>query len=217
MTPNASDFESVISLSGLKAAGKDELCKRLAASGYQTLRLSDPIRAEAVRRGFVQYTTEQLQDIGDEGRRLGGAGHWASKALELAKERGHRRLIINGVRNPGEIEALRREAGSRCTLVGVVAPIMIRYGRASGRGQVEDRYDLEKFVLMDDRDRGIGQPPDGQQVDACIALVPWENRYNNSGTLEEYHAWIDALRGKIEAMAAKACEWRGEFGGGTGC
>lgn len=217
MAANISDPGSVISLSGLKAAGKDELCRRLEASGYQTLRLSDPIRAEAVRRGLAQYTTQQLQDIGDEGRRLGGAGHWASKALELAKERGFGKVIINGVRNPGEVEALRYAAGRRCMLVGIVAPTMVRYGRASGRGQVEDRYDLEKFLQMDDRDRGIGQPTDGQRVDACLALVPPENIFNNEGTLEAYHAWIDALNARIEAAAARASEWQGEFGGGTGC
>jgi dephospho-CoA kinase len=211
-----SDFESVISLSGLKLAGKDELCRRLAASGYQTLRLSDPIRAEAVRRGLAEYTTQQLMDIGDEGRRQGGAGHWASMALEMAREKGVRKLIVNGVRNPGETLALQRTAGHRCTLVGVVAPAMVRFGRVTGRGQVEDRYDLPRFLEMDDRDRGIGQSADGQQVDRCLALVPPENVYNNDSTLEAYHAWIDGLRARLEAAAAKAVEWQGEFGG-TGC
>lgn len=216
MTANTSILDSVISLSGLKAAGKDELCKRLAANGYQTLRLSDPIRAEAVRRGLTEYTGPQLQDIGDEGRRLGGPGYWASKALELAQERGHRKLIINGVRNPGEVEVLRSAAGQRCLLVGIVAPTVVRYGRVSGRGQVEDRYDLETFLQMDDRDRGIGQPADGQQVDRCLALVQPENIFNNEGTLEAYHAWIDALGARIEAAAAKAHAWSGEFGGNPG-
>ncbi len=217
MSASIADFESVISLSGLKLAGKDELCRRLAAHGYQTLRLSDPIRAEAVRRGFPQYTTQQLMDIGDEGRRAGGAGHWAAMALELAKERGMRKVVINGVRNPGEILALQRTAGHRCTLVGIVAPVMVRYGRVAGRGQVEDRYDLPKFLEMDDRDRGIGQPEDGQQVDRCLALVPHGNVYVNDGTLEAYHAWIDGFRARIEEAIANAIQWRGEFGGGTGC
>lgn len=212
MTLPITGLESVISLSGLKAAGKDELCKRLAAQGYASLRLSDPIRAEAVRRGFAQYTTAQLQDIGDEGRRLGGPGFWAAKAIELAKERGLAKVIINGVRNPGEIEALRTAAEGRCTLVGVVAPLLVRFGRVAGRGQVEDRYKLEEFVAMDDRDRGIGSPPDGQQVDRCLALVPWENLYVNDGTLEAYHAWIDALHGRIGAARAQAREFQGEFG-----
>ncbi|HSD12620.1 MAG TPA: hypothetical protein VLC10_03610, partial [Patescibacteria group bacterium] len=158
-----------------------------------------------------------LMDIGDEGRRTGGAGHWAAMALELAKERGMRKLVINGVRNPGEVQALQRGAGYRCTLVGIVAPVSVRYGRAAGRGQVEDKYDLQKFLEMDDRDRGIGQPEDGQQVDRCLALVPHANVYNNAGTLEDYHAWIDALRVRLEEAAAQAIAWRGEFGGGNGC
>jgi len=211
MTSQDAGLESVISLSGLKAAGKDELCKRMASYGYASLRLSDPIRAEAVRRGFPQYTTDQLQDIGNEGRRLGGPGYWATKTIELARERGLTKVVINGVRNPGETEALCLAAGDRCTLAGIVAPILVRYARVSGRGQVEDRYDLEKFVAMDDRDRGVGEPADGQHVDRCIALVPLENVYNNVGTLAEYHAWIDALHVRISAC------YRGGNPHGHGC
>ncbi|HTM68566.1 MAG TPA: hypothetical protein VL426_04655 [Candidatus Binatia bacterium] len=199
MTSQGTDLESVISLSGLKAAGKDELCKRLTSYGYASLRLSDPIRAEAVRRGFPQYTTDMLQDIGNEGRRQGGPGYWATKTIELARERGLTKIVINGVRNPGETKALLSAAGDRCTLAGIVAPLMVRYGRVSGRGQVEDKYDLEKFLAMDDRDRGVGEPADGQHVDRCLALVPLENVYNNVGTLADYHAWIDAFHARILA------------------
>lgn len=207
---SASGLVRVIGLVGHKAAGKDELCRRLAGAGYGSLRLSDPIRAEAERRGFANYTVQQLMDIGNEGRAKGGPGYWATKALELAMERGIAKLIVNGVRNPGEIESLAKGASGKFTLAGITAPILVRYARVEKRGQVEDRSELEAFLAMDDRDRGIGEPADGQQVDRCIAMVPHDRLYNNAGSLEDYHAWIDAFRAKIEADSG----WRGEFGGG---
>lgn len=206
-----SSLVRVIALVGHKAAGKDELCRRLAEAGYGSLRLSDPIRAEAERRGFKNYTVQQLMDIGNEGRAKGGPGYWATKALELAAERGIVKLVVNGVRNPGEVESLSRGSPrGGFSLAGVTAPILVRFARVSKRGQVEDRAELEQFLVMDDRDRGVGEPSDGQQVDRCMAMVPHGNVYNNAGTLEEYHAWIDAFRAKIEADSG----WRGEFGGG---
>jgi dephospho-CoA kinase len=212
MTRKDQDIDLVVAVIGLKGAGKDVLCQRLAEKGFATYRFSDPIRAEAVRRGIPDYTVAQLQDIGDEGRRAGGTGHWARKLLELARENGHRTITVNGSRNPGEIEALRAEAGNRCVLVGIVAPWHIRFARIAKRGQIEDRAELESFLAMDDRDRGIGQPPEGQQVDRCLAMVPWENLYDNEGPIQEYLAWIDALHARLSAP--RPLEWAGEFGGG---
>jgi dephospho-CoA kinase len=211
MTDITRAFESVICVTGHKGAGKDEFCRRAAANGYQSVRFSDPIREEAVRRGFENYTVQQLIEIGNEGRRQGGAGYWAERLMQLAASKGWKRLVINGARNPGEIAEVRAHAGLSCALVGITAPILIRAARIAKRGQVEDRAELEKFLTMDDADRGLAQPEDGQQVDRCMAAVPHANLYNNAGTLEEYHAWIDAML--VRATAPKR-EWRGEFGGG---
>ena len=76
---------------------------------------------------------------------------------------------------------------------------MVRYARIAKRGQVEDRAELEKFLVMDDADRGLGQPADGQQVDRCMAQVEHRLVYNNSETLDAYHAWVDKVHADIEA------------------
>ncbi|HJV32817.1 MAG TPA: hypothetical protein VJ694_02205 [Patescibacteria group bacterium] len=204
-------FRSVICVTGHKGAGKDEFCKRAAENGYASVRFSDPIREEAVRRFGPSYTVQQLIEIGNEGRRAGGPGHWAALLMTLAASRGWDRLVINGARNPGEIAEVRAHAGPSCALVGITAPILVRAARIAKRGQVEDRAELEKFLAMDDADRGLGQPADGQQVDRCMAMVPHANLYNNAGTLDDYRAWIDAV---LVRATAPSREWRGEFGGG---
>ncbi len=204
-------FDSVVCVTGHKGAGKDEFCKQAAEKGYASVRFSDPIREEAVRRHGPQYTVQQLIEIGNEGRRAGGPAHWATILMTLAAERGWKRLVINGARNPGEIAEVRAHAGPACALIGITAPILIRAARIAKRGQVEDRAELEKFLAMDDADRGLGQPPDGQQVDRCMAMVPHANLYNNAGTLDEYRAWIDVA---LARALVPAREWRGEFGGG---
>ncbi|KPJ85703.1 hypothetical protein AMJ57_02030 [Parcubacteria bacterium SG8_24] len=190
-------FDIVLGLTGLKAAGKDELGRYLADRGFVMKRCSDAIREEARRRGLEDPTVEQLQDIGDEGRQRFGEGSWAVELLKMFRQEGVRKAIINGIRNPGEIRALQRHLGDRFVLLGVVAPIGTRAQRFLKRGQAGDPSEMASFLQVDDRDRGIGQPPDGQQVDRCLALVEWENLYNNDSSLEAFHDWIERLLDRI--------------------
>jgi len=194
----AQDFEIVIGLTGLKAAGKDELSERLAAQGFVTRRCSDEIIEEAHRRGIDVPTFQQKIEIGNWGREQGeGMVYWARRVVETLRSQGHRRIIVNGLRHPEEVAGLRRLLGDVFVMVGIVAPTPVRAKRLLDRRRGGDPKNMEEFLKLDDDDRGIGQPPHGQQVDRTLALVPWENLYNNQGTLEEYHAWIDVFARRV--------------------
>lgn len=189
MKDGKTNFDIVIGVTGLLAAGKDVLTDRLKTLGFGVRRTSDPIRDVAAAGGIVEPTREQLQDIGNWGRRQ-GLGFWALKAAEMLAAEGYRRVAINGLRHPGEAEALRTEFGDRFVLVGIEAPTWLRFQRVTGRDRIGDSLDIEGFLKMDDRDRGIGEPWDGQQAERTLALVAPENLYCNDGTLEAYHEWI---------------------------
>lgn len=185
----AASFDAVICVTGHKAAGKDAFCDALKARGYTVRRFSDAIRDEAAARGIPEPTVEQLIELGNEGRAHGGPGHWASKLLEGFVAAGERLVCVNGARNPGEILTLRRLAGDKLVLVGVTAPAETRARRFLKRARLGDPTELMDFLRLDEKDRGLGQPSDGQQVDRCMAQVPYEDVFNNAGTLEEFEAW----------------------------
>ena len=194
MSEHFDEIKVVIGLTGLKAAGKGEFGLYLVKHGFSTLRVSDAVRVAAKQQGISDPTVQQLQDIGDRARKdSGDNGFWAQKVLELAVERGIHHLIVDGIRNPGEIATLERLMAQRFTLVGIVAPLEIRAQRFLSRQQAGDPKTMSDFLNVDDRDRGIGQPPDGQQVNACLSQVFAGNLFNNEGTLEEYHKWIEFL------------------------
>jgi len=195
------DFDIVIGVTGLLAAGKDVLTDRLQELGFGVRRTSDPIRQAAASLGIEHPTREQLQDLGNRGRKMGGLGNWALKAAEMLAADGYDRVAINGLRHSGEVEALRQRYGERFVLVGIEAPTWLRFQRIIGRNRTGDSLDIEGFLKMDDRDRGIGEPWDGQRVDLAMACVPQENRFCNDGTLEAYHAWIQAF---LERVMVKA-------------
>lgn len=205
MIGNMGGFESVICVTGHKGAGKDEFCNRMKRRHrYEAMRFSDPIRAEAAKRHGPAYTVEQLIEIGNEGRRQGGPDYWAKQLMDDAAKQGWKRVVINGARNPAEIASSANRGAPFFTLVGITAPILVRYERIIKRGQTEDRAELEKFLTMDDADRGLGQPEDGQQVDRCMAQVATDRLYNNASTLAKYHAWIDRVQAEIELFRARA-------------
>ncbi|MEA3249168.1 MAG: hypothetical protein U9Q03_02320 [Patescibacteria group bacterium] len=194
------DFEIVIGVTGLLAAGKDVLTDRLIELGFGVKRTSDPIRTVAADRDIAEPTREQLQDIGNWGRTQ-GLGFWALEAARLLSKEGHTRVAINGLRHSGEVEALRKEFGDRFVLVGIEAPTMVRFRRVAGRNRTGDSMDIEGFLKMDDRDRGIGEPWDGQRVDLAMACVQQENRFCNDGTLKAYHGWIQAFLDRVLVKA----------------
>ena len=194
-------FNLVVGITGLKAGGKDEMARGLQERGFNVRRVSDAIRAECADRGLTDPTVQQLMDIGNWGRQHSGDnGFWAGRLLDLLAVEGNPNVAINGIRNPGEVETLRRLAGPSFVLVGITAPTWLRYQRAMKRQQGGDPAELEGFLAMDDRDRGFGEPPDGQQVDRCLALCAPENIYHNAGTLDEYKQWVNfwCLSQKVE-------------------
>ena len=188
------DISIVIGVVGFKAAGKDTFCEYLV-SKYDFLmeRTSDYVKEEAKKRGIKMPTTKDLQDVGDALRRESGdGGCWMRRMIDHAAKSNAPRVLLNGIRNPVEIETLKEILGDRLVLIGIVATTVVRAKRFMERAPT-NAPTLDYFLLMDDRDRGINQPSYGQQVDRALALVPFENVFVNNGTLDGLHEWADTL------------------------
>lgn len=187
------DPQIVIGLTGLKAAGKDEFAHYLAARrGFMIRSCGDEVRAALHEEGVATPTIAQQVEMGNR-RRLesNDIAYWPKRVYDACRAAGAQRVIVNGLRHPQEVLGLSEWVGEAFTVVGVVAPLIVRAQRLLTRGRPGDPKTMEEFLQLDDTDRGIGQPPYGQQVDRTLALVPFENLYNNRGTLAEYHAWIE--------------------------
>jgi hypothetical protein len=195
------NIEIVDAVIGVKSVGKGMYGKRLQERhGYKLYTMSTPIRAVADREippdpatGASRYKVADLVRIADRERAKHGPGYWATELIKLANANGVKRLVVDGVRNPGEIRALQASLPSSAVfrLHGIVAPLWTRYLWAQKRRQSGDPLTFLGFLKMDLVDRGWFQPAHGQQVNKCLALVPPENLYRNVGTLEDYYAWID--------------------------
>jgi len=160
----------VVGLTGTLASGKETIKETLSRnfnSYYVTL--SSVIKAEFQKRR-KDFSRRTLQDMGNELRAKYGNFILAKLATDYL-QRDKEMIIVDGIRNPEEAEYLRKTFGRKFTLIAVDAPREIRWERIKGRAREGDPKTWEEFVVLDDRDQGIGEDLHGQQVRRCIEMA----------------------------------------------
>jgi dCMP deaminase len=172
----------VVGLTGPNAAGKGEAAAFLVGRGLTYHSLSDVIREEAAARG-LPATRENLIALGNELRRSGGSGVLAERVLLRLTGRD----VVDSIRNPAEVAALRREPAF--VLVGVDAPLEIRYERARARARPGDGSTLAEFAAREARERG--GDPTSQQIHRVYEMA--DLRVDNSGSREDLHRTLAAI------------------------
>jgi dCMP deaminase len=175
----------IIGITGKNAAGKTEVCNYLISRGFEYHSLSDEIRREIRNRGR-EATRELLIAVGNELRSRYGPGVLAERVCaRLGEDRNH---VVDSIRNPAEVEVLRR-----CRdflLVAVEADQALRFERSRARGRESAAQTLEQFAREEERELQ-SEDPAAQQLLATYAMA--DVRIRNDGTLEDLHERLARL------------------------
>ncbi len=99
-----------------------------------------------------------------------------------------RNYVVDSIRNPAEVEVLRRRKDF--TLLAVQADLKIRFERSRARAREGAAQTLEQFALEEERELE-SKDPANQQLVATQQLAD-VTLYNN-GSLEELHRQLDTL------------------------
>lgn len=158
----------VVGLVGPLGVGKTTIARYLVSKGFQSLRFSDPIRREANKRNLPESRTV-LQDIGDHWRQKFGRDYLSQLLLEEIKQKPTKNFVIDGFRNPGEIEPFLTL--TNFVLIGLNADPAVRFKRLQGRALQDDPKKWEDFQVQESRDQGLDQPEHGQQVLGSLELA----------------------------------------------
>ena len=168
----------IIGITGPIASGKSVLVEMLIEKGFVYHRLSEEVREEAKNLG-IAIERKALQDLGNAMREKYGNGYWAERLIsKLIANKNH---VVDGIRNPGEIDVLRKN--NNFILVGVDAPIEKRFQWILNRNKDSDPKTLDEIKAIDSRDRGVGELNSGQQSGKCYEMA--DLYLHNEGTFEE--------------------------------
>jgi dCMP deaminase len=174
-----------IGVAGLNASGKTEVVSFLEARSFYPLSLSDLIREDLARDG-LEPTRDHLIERGRSLRERHGPTILAERALaRLPRDRNH---VIDSIRHPAEVEALR--AGGHFVLLWVEVSDRTRFERARRRGRVGTPQTFEAFQAEQRRELA-SEEAGGQQLlavrDLADEIVP------NDADLAALHAHLQTL------------------------
>jgi len=185
----------VVGIVGTLCSGK-KTAKHILMRKYSAyhVTLSDVIRGELEKKkGRLSRTA--LQDMGNEMRKQYGPGILAKLAISYLP-RDKELIIIDGIRNLGEIEYLKKNFGNKFVLLGLDASQEVRWERMQRRAKPTDPKNFEEFLISEKRDLGEGEPLWGQQVRSCIQQADFT--IMTDGTLEQLEQKIDEIFSKIQ-------------------
>jgi dephospho-CoA kinase len=185
----------VVGLTGTIASGKSSVKEAIVkrkSCDYVTL--SSLIMEETIKKRGLPIDRINKQNLGNELRQRYGNDVLAKTAWNFM-QRKKEVLIIDGIRNPGEAEFLKRKNGTDFVLIAVDAPRELRWQRVVQRNKPTDPKTPEDFAKVDDRDQGVGEPDYGQQVRKCIEMADYA--LINDGNYEDFMKKCDEVIAKI--------------------
>jgi len=187
----------IVGLVGPLACGKGVVADYLIKKyHYISFSLSSIVHEEVKKRGIIRYNRTLLQNIGNELREKEGDGVLARRALNMlytSHSIANGKIIIEGIRNPGEVDYLRTFPGF--FLIAVHASQKIRFQRVLTRGKPWDPKDWKTFLQVDERDRGEERKISGQQVQKCVQLA--DIQLQNNKSIAEFYAVIEKTIGSL--------------------
>ncbi len=177
----------IIAVTGRISAGETTLCELLERRGFKRLSLSDILR-DMLREQGKPVVRENLRKLGDSLRKKMGKAAIAKLAWEKMKGGGD--WVVDSVYTYEEGEFLRSKGAY---LVGVVAPVELRYQRSLNRG---DGYSsIQEFLEDDEKDRELG-------IDRMVAEADFV--ISNDGTIKQLEEKVEGMLKTISSSPSRS-------------
>jgi dCMP deaminase len=196
----------IIGLTGENCAGKSTIAEYLMKKGFYYYSLSDIIREEVKSEGKA-VTRENLIKKGNEMRGKFGPGILGTKLAQ--KMQNDRNYAVDSIRNPAEVEELRKLG--RFFLFHVTAPARVRFDRVRARDREEDPQTFEAFLEIEKLEMENAEKTK-QNLKGTFALA--ERTIVNDGDLNELHDKVDsALAAVSDSFRLSRPSWDDYFMG----
>ena len=179
----------LIGLTGRNASGKSTIVNWFSNKGLKTSSCSDSIRAWLADQD-IDPTRDALIEGGRELRRKGGAGVLAEMLLEILDGED---AVVDSIRTPGEVEALRKR--DDFILIEVRANTETRWERLQSRARPGDPLDKDTFIEQENAE-AVAKDAAGQALNATAELA--DLVILNDGTEQELLSDLEELYMKFK-------------------
>ncbi len=181
----------IIGITGTLGAGKGTVVEYLVRErGFRHYPVRGFLAEELGRRG-MPVNRDTLTAIANSLRAKHGPAFIAEQLFEKAKATGQN-CIIESIRTPGEIEALRQHPNFY--LLAVDADPRVRYQRVRKRNSETDHISYQVFIDNEQREMHTTDP-NKQNLAACIAQA--DHVITNNGSLEQLHEQTEKFLERI--------------------
>jgi len=172
----------IIGLTGPNASGKGEAARYITSKGFVYHSLSDILREESKKRG-IEPSRENLIKLGNELRSKYGPSFLALCAIE--RLRNEEDNVVDSIRNPFEVDEFCKLADF--ILMGIDAPVEIRFERSLKRNRPGDAATLQDFIAKEEKENKLNA--ENQQLEKCLNMA--RVVIVNNSTLQEFQREID--------------------------
>jgi len=141
-------LKQLILIAGMPGSGKTTVARIIGEHGFKVVSMGDAIREEAEARGvggdivsMSRFMVELRRELGDD-----AVARLVDRKIEKSDSD---IIVVDGLRSLKEVEYFKSK-GYCLKLMGVLAPISLRYSRLSSRSRPDDPRVLRE---LEERDR----------------------------------------------------------------
>lgn len=174
-----------LGLVGTNGSGKSSASAYLVEKGFVWISLSDVVREEVRRQGLAE-SRETMIATANTLKGTHGQAFLAKAAFERAEAHGHNQVVFDSIRNEAEVAYLAQH-GVR--MIGVDAPVALRFSRICARNRAGDDLDFTTFKKLDDQEN-LGTSS-GQNIYA--AMEACQEHLINDGDLADFLQNIERI------------------------
>ncbi|MBQ9639044.1 MAG: AAA family ATPase [Bacteroidales bacterium] len=180
-----------IGITGTLGAGKGTIVDYLVEhKGFVHYSVRAYLTEEIERRG-LEVNRDTMTQVGNELRAAHSPSYIVEQLYERAAASGHN-CIIESVRTPGEVDALRQKP--HFYLFAVDAEVSVRYDRIVMRGSATDHVSFDTFKANELREMS-STDPNKQNLSVCIKQADY--CFDNGGTVSQLYHRVEQVLSEI--------------------